>query len=207
MNKVGIALLSFILIMNVGNTNSMQQPKSILFFGNSLTAGYGLDPDLAFPNLIQLKINEEKGDFAVVNAGLSGETSAGGLARIDWVMNQQIDVFVLELGANDGLRGLPLESTKTNLQGIVDKVKLKYPNVEIVIAGMMVPPNMGETYSNEFQNIYPELAQKNDGILIPFLLEGVAGDPDLNQSDGIHPNVEGHQIVADNVWSALKPIL
>lgn len=207
MNKVGIALLSFILMMKVGDINSKQQQKCILFFGNSLTAGYGLDPDLAFPNLILLKINEEKGDFTVVNAGLSGETSAGGLARIDWVMSQQIDVFVLELGANDGLRGLPLESTKVNLQGIVDKVKLKYPNVEIVIAGMLVPPNMGETYSDEFQKIYPELAKKNNGALIPFLLDGVAGDPNLNQSDGIHPNVEGHQIVADNVWSVLKSIL
>lgn len=207
MKKIGIAALSFILIMSVGFTLAWQQQKNILFFGNSLTAGYGLDPELAFPELIQQKIDGEKMNFTVINAGLSGETSAGGLSRIDWVMSQSVDVFVLELGANDGLRGLPLASTRKNLQGILDKVKLKYPNVEIVIAGMMVPPNMGETYSKEFGEIYPELARKNNAALIPFLLEGVAGNPDLNLPDGVHPNVEGHQIVADNVWKALKPFL
>ena len=207
MKKIGIAALSFILIMSVGFTLAWQQQKNILFFGNSLTAGYGLDPELAFPELIQQKIDGEKMNFTVINAGLSGETSAGGLSRIDWVLSQYVDVFILELGANDGLRGLPLASTRKNLQGILDKVKLKYPNVEIVIAGMMVPPNMGETYSKEFGEIYPDLARKNNAALIPFLLEGVAGNPDLNLPDGIHPNVEGHQIVADNVWKALKPFL
>ncbi len=207
MKKIGIAALSFILIMSVGFTLAWQQQKNILFFGNSLTAGYGLDPELAFPELIQQKIDGEKMNFTVINAGLSGETSAGGLSRIDWVLSQSVDVFVLELGANDGLRGLPLASTRKNLQGILDKVKLKYPNVEIVIAGMMVPPNMGETYSKEFGEIYPELARKNNAALIPFLLEGVAGNPDLNLPDGVHPNVKGHQIVADNVWKALKPFL
>ncbi len=207
MKKIDIAALSFILIMSVGFTLAWQQQKNILFFGNSLTAGYGLDPELAFPELIQQKIDGEKMNFTVINAGLSGETSAGGLSRIDWVLSQYVDVFILELGANDGLRGLPLASTRKNLQGILDKVKLKYPNVEIVIAGMMVPPNMGETYSKEFGEIYPELARKNNAALIPFLLEGVAGNPDLNLPDGVHPNVEGHQIVADNVWKALKPFL
>lgn len=207
MKKIGIATLSFILMMNVGNSLSQQEKKSILFFGNSLTAGYGLDPELAFPNLIQEKIDGENVSFTVINAGLSGETSAGGLSRIDWVMSQAIDIFILELGANDGLRGLPLESTRINLQGILDKVKQKYPNVEIVVAGMMVPPNMGEDYSIEFKKIYPVLARKNNAALIPFLLDGVAGNPDLNLPDGVHPNVEGHQIVADNVWSVLKPIL
>lgn len=207
MKKIGIATLSFILMMNVGNSLSQQEKKSILFFGNSLTAGFGLDPELAFPNLIQQKIDGENVSFAVINAGLSGETSAGGLSRIDWVMSQPIDIFILELGANDGLRGLPLESTRKNLQGILDKVKQKYPHVEIVVAGMMVPPNMGENYSDEFEKIYPELARNNNATLIPFLLDGVAGNPDLNLPDGVHPNIEGHQIVADNVWSVLKPIL
>lgn len=207
MKKIDIAALSFILIMSVGFTLAWQQQKNILFFGNSLTAGYGLDPEFAFPDLIQQKIDGEKMNFKVINAGLSGETSAGGLSRIDWVLSQYVDVFILELGANDGLRGLPLASTRKNLQGILDKVKLKYPNVEIVIAGMMVPPNMGETYSKEFGEIYPDLARKNNAALIPFLLEGVAGNPDLNLPDGVHPNVEGHQIVADNVWKALKPFL
>lgn len=181
--------------------------KHLLFFGNSLTAGYGLNPELAFPHLIQLKINDKGADYRVTNAGLSGETSAGGLTRIDWVLNQHVDIFVLELGANDGLRGLPLESTKANLQGIIDKVKIKYPDVNIILAGMMVPPNMGEDYSAQFVKIFPDLAKKNNAQLIPFLLDGVAGNPDLNLPDGIHPNVEGHRIVTENVWKVLEPIL
>lgn len=185
----------------------MQQKPVILFFGDSLTAGYGLDPQKAFPHLIQQKINEKGLSYKVINAGLSGETSAGGLTRIDWVLRQPIDVFVLELGANDGLRGLPLEETKKNLQSIIDKVKAKYPDVKIVIAGMRVPPNMGDEYEAKFKSIFPELAKKNDATLIPFLLEGVGGDEKLNLSDGIHPNPEGHKIVAQNVWEALKPLL
>ena len=207
MKKKLLTVLSIILLVSFTGLKARQQKKNILFFGNSLTAGFGLDPELAFPNLIQQKIDEKNTNYTVINAGLSGETSAGGLSRIDWVMSQSVDIFILELGANDGLRGLPLESTRNNLQGILDKVKQKYPNVKIVIAGMMVPPNMGETYSNEFIKIYPELAGKNNAVLIPFLLDGVAGSPDLNLADGIHPNVEGHQIVADNIWSVLKSIL
>ena len=183
------------------------QKKGILFFGNSLTAGLGLDPNQAFPNLIQGMIDESGGNYSVINAGLSGETSAGGLDRIDWVMIQSFDIFILELGANDGLRGLPLESTRSNLQGIIDKVKGKNPDANILIAGMMVPPNMGEEYGDEFVRIYHELAQQNNAQLIPFLLDGVAGDPDLNLADGIHPNTEGHKIVAENVWKVLKPLL
>lgn len=207
MKKLRICGLWILFLLSVLDVQSQQNAKHILFFGNSLTAGYGLDPDLAFPNLIQKKLNKNYADYKVINAGLSGETSAGGLNRIEWVMSQPFDVFMLELGANDGLRGLPLESTKENLQGIIDKVKHKYPNVNIVIAGMMVPPNMGEDYSKEFIKIYPELAKKNDAALIPFLLDGVAGNPDLNLPDGIHPNVEGHKIVADNVWNVLKKVL
>ena len=207
MKKILIAVLSFVLLGDIISTIARQQQKNILFFGNSLTAGYGLDPELAFPNLIQQKINGNNNGYMVINAGLSGETSAGGLNRIDWVMSQPIDIFILELGANDGLRGLPLESTRNNLQGIIDKVKQKYPNVKIVIAGMMVPPNMGEAYSKAFIKIYRELSIKNNASLIPFLLEGVAGIPDLNLPDGIHPNVEGQQIVAENIWNVLQPIL
>jgi len=197
----------FIIIISFSSANAQDNPKVILFFGNSLTAGLGLDPMQAFPNLIQAKIDEEGKNFRIVNAGLSGETSAGGLNRIDWVMNQPFGIFILELGANDGLRGLPLESTRQNLQGIIDKVKEKYPDVKIIIAGMMVPPNMGEEYSNEFVQVYPDLSQKNGAELIPFLLDGVAGNPDLNLADGIHPNIEGHQIVANNVWEVLKTLL
>lgn len=195
------------IIFTVTCLFAQENQKVILFFGNSLTAGMGLDPTQAFPALIQEKIDETGKSYRVVNAGLSGETSAGGLNRIDWVLNQKVDVFVLELGANDGLRGLPLESTRHNLQGIIDKVKAKYPHVKIIVVGMMVPPNMGEDYSDKFVKIYPDLADGNGGKLIPFLLEGVAGDPNLNLPDGIHPNVEGQKIVADNIWKVLRPML
>ena len=183
------------------------EPKVILFFGDSLTAGYGLSPEEAFPALIEKKCIENGTPCKTVNAGLSGETSAGGLSRIEWILRQPIDVFVLELGANDGLRGLPLEQTKKNLQSIIDKVKAKNPNVKIVIAGMMVPPNMGPDYTSSFRKIFPELAKKNSATLIPFLLEDVAGLEELNLEDGIHPNQEGHRIVADNVYKILSPLL
>jgi acyl-CoA thioesterase-1 len=178
-------------------------PKVILFFGDSLTAGYGLSPDEAFPALIEKKCMENGRPCKAINAGLSGETSAGGLSRIDWVLRQPIDVFVLELGANDGLRGLPLDQTHKNLQAIIDKVRGKYPDVKVVIAGMMVPPNMGPDYSAGFKRIFPELAKKNNATLIPFLLEDVAGYEKLNLSDGIHPNQQGHKIVAGNVYRIL----
>ena len=207
MKKIRASILILLLTIYFLPAWSQDSKEGILFFGNSLTAGLGLEPDQAFPNLIQRKIDEIGAEYNVINAGLSGETSAGGLNRIEWVMNRTFSIFILELGANDGLRGLPLESTKSNLQGIIDKVKSKYPKIRVVIAGMMVPPNMGEDYSGEFLRVYPELAEHNDAELIPFLLDGVAGNPDLNLPDGIHPNVEGHQIVADNVWKVLKPLL
>jgi len=183
-------------------------PKVILFFGDSLSAGYGLSStNDAFPFLVEQKLNKAGKPCKVINAGLSGETSAGGLSRIDWLLKQPIDIFVLELGANDGLRGLPLDQTKKNLQAIIDKVKTKYPNVKIVIAGMMVPPNMGNAYTDKFKIIFPDLAKKNKATLIPFLLQNVGGDEKLNQADGIHPNVEGHKIVANTVYSILAPLL
>jgi acyl-CoA thioesterase-1 len=181
--------------------------KTILFFGNSLTAGYGLDPSQAFPALIQLKIDSLKLPYTIVNAGVSGETTSGGNSRIDWILKQPLDVFVLELGANDGLRGIPVAETRKNLQSIIDKVKAKYPNAKLVLAGMQIPPNMGAQYTTQFQKIYPELAQQNNMSLIPFLLQGVGGEAKLNLEDGIHPTPEGHQIVAMNVWQTLKPIL
>lgn len=204
MNRIlYILLLLFVPFL----TGFQQKEKVILFFGDSLTAGYGLSESQAFPALVEEKLQASGRNYKIVNAGLSGETSAGGRSRIDWVLREPIDVLFLELGANDGLRGLPLEQTKTNLQTIIDKTRAKYPDVKIIIAGMMVPPNMGPDYSRKFQSIFPELAKKNDAVLLPFLLEGVAGDKKLNQSDGIHPNVEGHQIVAENVMEVLKPIL
>lgn len=181
--------------------------KTILFYGDSLTAGYGLSPDEAYPNLVGKKLVSHGKNVKVINAGLSGETSAGGLSRLDWVLRQPVDIFVLELGPNDGLRGLPLDQTEKNLQAIIDKVKAKYPNAKIVIAGMLVPPNMGPEYSEKFKNIFPALAKKNKAALIPFLLEDVAGIEKLNLADGVHPNAEGHKIVAENVYKVIAPLL
>lgn len=202
---MGIKILSAILLLVVTQLNPA--PKVILFYGDSLTAGYGLSQEEAFPALVEKRLNKSEKIAKVVNAGLSGETSAGGLTRLDWVIRQHIDVFVLELGANDGLRGLPLEQTEKNLQQIIDKVKGKYPNVQIVIAGMMVPPNMGPEYTAKFRKIFPELAKKNNATLIPFLLEDVAGNEKLNLSDGIHPNPAGHKIVAENVVKVIEPLI
>lgn len=181
--------------------------KTILFFGNSLTAGYGVDPSQAFASLVQQKIDSMKLPYTVVNAGVSGETSSGGNSRIDWVLKQPVAVFVLELGANDGLRGIPVAETKRNLQSIIDKVKAKYPAAKLVLAGMQIPPNMGQQYASDFSALFPELAQKNNMALIPFLLKGVGGEAKYNLEDGIHPTPEGHQIVAENVWEVMKGIL
>ena len=208
MKIILLALFIFSGFLNIiEDTLNQEKQKTILCFGNSITAGYGLDPDLAYPNVLEQILNEDGYDYKVMNAGLSGETSAGGLTRIDWVLQNKIDVFILELGANDGLRGLPLIQTKSNLQSIIQKVKKKYPKAQIVIAGMMVPPNMGKDYATEFSYVFNELATENDAILIPFLLDGVGGKPELNLPDGIHPNIEGHKIVAQNVYNALKEML
>jgi acyl-CoA thioesterase-1 len=182
--------------------------KTILFFGDSLTAGYGLeDVNDAFPGLIQRKIDSLQLDYTIVNSGISGETTSGGKNRIDWVLKEEPSIFILELGANDGLRGVPLDQSKANLQAIIDSVNKKYPTTKIVLAGMQIPPNMGQDYTTEFKNMFPELAEKNDIYLIPFLLENVGGIPDLNQKDGIHPTKAGHKILAENVWDILQPIL
>lgn len=181
--------------------------KVILFYGTSLTAGMGLDPNEAFPAVIQQKIDSLKLPYEVVNAGLSGETTAGGKNRINWVLNQKVDIFVLELGANDGLRGVPLTETKSNLQAIIDVVKEKNPDTKIVLVGMEIPPNMGEDYTSEFRSIFPNLAKKNKLELVPFLLQNVGGIKELNQPDGIHPTAEGQKILANNVWKVLKPVL
>lgn len=187
--------------------DSAQKTKTIVFYGNSLTAGYGVDPSEAYPALVQQIIDSLNLGYKVVNAGLSGETTAGGVGRIDWILRQPVDVFVLELGGNDGLRGIPISETSKNLQTIIDRVKAKYPQATIILAGMQVPPNMGRKYATEFRDVFQQLAQTNNARLIPFLLEDVGGISDLNQPDGIHPNPEGHKIVAKNVWQVLQPAL
>jgi acyl-CoA thioesterase I len=180
---------------------------TILFLGDSLTAGLGVAPEQAYPALIQEKIREKNLPFDVINAGISGDTTAGGLARLAWVLQKRIDVLVLALGANDGLRGLPMAQTKANLQAIIDGVKAKNPGVKIVIVGMQIPPNMGGDYGEAFRAVFADLARENDAALVPFLLEGVGGHDDLNQKDHIHPTAAGHKIVADNVWRVLEPLL
>lgn len=178
--------------------------KVILFFGNSLTAGMGIDPNEAFPARIQEKLDSLNLNYRTVNAGLSGETTASGKNRVEWVLNKEVAVFVLELGANDGLRGIPLGETRKNLQDIIDVVRNKDPNTQIILAGMQIPPNMGPEYTEEFKNIFPGLVEKNKLLLIPFLLDNVAGIPELNQADGIHPTEEGHRIIANTVWPIIN---
>jgi acyl-CoA thioesterase-1 len=180
---------------------------AIIFLGNSLTAGYGLTAEEAYPALIQAKLDSAGYRFRVVNAGVSGETSAGGLRRVDWVLNQPVAVLVLALGANDALRGQDLDRTRENLQAILDKTRARHPDAALVIAGMQAPPNLGSAYTDAFRRLFVELAEANGAALIPFLLEGVAAVPSLNQADGIHPTAEGQRILAENVWRVLEPIV
>lgn len=187
---------------------TVKSKKTILCFGDSLTAGMGLeDSNDAFPSLLQAKVDSLGLDYMVINSGLSGETTAGGKSRIKWVLNENVDIFILELGANDGLRGVPLTETRANLQDIIDIVRHENPNTTIILAGMELPPNMGQDYTSEFRSIFADLAKKNDLKFIPFILENVGGIAELNQSDGIHPTVEGHKIVANTVWKVLKTVL
>jgi len=180
---------------------------AVVFLGTSLTAGYGLDEDEAYPALIQQKIDSAGLPYRVINAGVSGETSAGGLRRIDWLLRQPIAALVIELGANDGLRGQDIDSMRANIQRIIDSTKAAQPDARIVIAGMEAPPNMGRAFTDRFRRVFPALARANGAALIPFLLEGVAAIPTLNQADGIHPTAEGQRIVAENVWRVLRPVL
>lgn len=177
--------------------------QTILFFGDSLTAGYGVAPEQAYPAKLAEKIAAAGLPWSVRVGAVSGDTSAGGLRRINWMLRQPVDVFVLALGSNDGLRGIPLESTEANLQAIIDRVKAKYPEARIIIAGMLMPPNLGTAYTSQFEALYPRLAAANEATLIPFLLEGVAGHRELNLPDGIHPNPDGHAIIAETVWGYL----
>jgi len=208
----GIALaLCFFSRAILAETSTPTAPatstKTLVFLGDSLAAGLGLQPSEAFPALIGEKIRTTGLPFQIENAGLSGDTSAGALRRIDWLLQRPIDLLVIELGANDGLRGLPVKTLKANLQAIIDKVKAKNPAVKIVIAGMQIPPNLGADYAVNFERVYAELARENNAVLIPFLLEGVGGHRDLNQPDMIHPTAAGHRIIADLVWRTLEPIL
>ncbi|MBI2813911.1 MAG: arylesterase [Opitutae bacterium] len=183
------------------------EPKTLIFFGDSLTAGLGVDPDEAFPALIQQKLDARGRAWRVVNAGLSGETTAGGLRRLDWILRQRVDILVLALGGNDGLRGIDPASSRSNLDAMIKRVRARYPAAKVVLAGMQMPANLGADYTRQFAAMYPDLARENQTALIPFLLEGVGGVPGLNQADGIHPTAAGHKIVAETVWRVLEPLL
>ena len=179
----------------------------VLFFGTSLTAGLGLDPEQAFPALIEKKAAAEGIPIKVVNAGLSGETTAGAARRIDWVLRTPVDLVVIEGGANDALRGLAPDAARANLEEVIAAVRRKQPAAKIVLVQMEAPPNFGPSYARSFRAIYSDIAKKENIPLLPFLLSGVAGIPRLNQADGVHPNLAGERIVADNLWRALKPIV
>ena len=197
---------------SITETDSVQKTtsksKTMLCFGDSITAGYGLeDSNDAYPAILQSKIDSLDLNYVVVNSGLSGETTSGGKSRINWILNQEIDIFLLELGANDGLRGLPLTDTRANLEAIIQAVRKQKPETKIILAGMQLPPNMGQNYTTGFKAIFSDLAEDYDLYFIPFILKDVGGIKALNQSDGIHPTAKGHQIIANTVWDILKPML
>lgn len=202
-------LLAVLFMLRAGNIPAAENgtQKNILILGDSLAAGYGIQREEAFPALLQKKIEDARLPYRIVNGGVSGDTTAGGLRRIDWMLKQPVDVLVVELGGNDGLRGIPPAETKKNLQGIIDKAKQKYPHVRVVVAGMQMPPNMGDDYTKAFAEVFPAVAKANQASLIPFLLDGVGGKTELNQPDGIHPTPKGHEVVAENVWKVLGPVL
>jgi len=193
-------------IVASGRADGVAQ-HTVLFIGTSLTAGLGLNPDSAYPQLVQQKIEADHLPFEVVNAGVSGETTAGLLRRMDWLMRGKFDVVVIESGANDGLRGTPVATVKENLRNVLRQIRTAHPRAKVVVVQMEAPPNLGPSYTSAFHAIYPEVAREAGATLMPFLLQGVAGDRALNQADGIHPNQRGEHIVADNVWKSLEPLL
>jgi acyl-CoA thioesterase-1 len=207
----GLAALALPALLASGqapkNNPPSPPPKSIVFLGTSLTAGYGLSPEQAFPALIGARMAQEHLPYSVVNAGVSGETSAGALRRLDWVLREPAAILVVETGANDGLRGQDPKATQANIQAILDRARRASPPPRILLLGMRALPNLGPDYTERFDALYPALARANKLAFLPFLLEGVGGVAALNQADGIHPNVEGEKVVAANVWKALRPLL
>ena len=207
---LGVMLLAATGILpslDVKAADSSMSAKRIVFLGDSLTAGFGLDQEESYPALIQAKILAAGANHTVVNAGLSGDTTAGGLRRMDWLLREKIDILVIALGANDGLRGLPTAEVKKNLVEIIERLRRQNTGAEVLLAGMLVPPNIGPEYADRFRAVFPDVARETRAHLLPFLLDGVAGNPDMNQQDGIHPTAAGQQRIADIVWETLGPLL
>jgi acyl-CoA thioesterase I len=202
-----VTLIMALSALSPGASEPRPATKTLLVLGDSIAAGYGVEEEEAFPTVLQRKIDAAGLRLKVVNAGLSGDTTAGGLRRINWLLRQQVDFLLVELGGNDGLRGIMPEETRKNLEGIIQKVKEKYPRAKIIVAGMQMPENMGEEYTQKYRDIFPEVAKSKGAVLIPFLLDGVGGKAELNQPDRIHPTAEGHEIVAETVWKVIEPVL
>lgn len=202
-----VAFATGFLLLAIGNSLASTTNSVVVFLGDSLAAGYGVDPSESFPALVQKKADALGWSVNVVNAGVSGDTTAGGVRRLDWLLKRPMDILVVELGGNDGLRGIPFGSTRSNLVTIIHKTRVRYPQVRVVLAGMQMPPSMGQEYAAQFRDLFPSVAKEEKTALIPFLLEGVGGIESLNQADQIHPNVPGHKKIAETVWSVLEPIL
>jgi len=181
--------------------------KNIVILGDSIGAGYGVRAEESFAGLLARRIEREKLGYRIVNASVSGDTTASGLRRINWALKRPAEVLLIELGGNDGLRGITPETTRANLEGIIDRARKKYPGIKIILAGMQMPANMGPDYTRKFKAIFPAVAEAKKVALIPFLLEGVGAAPEMNLPDLIHPNPRGHQRVAENVWKVLGPLL
>ncbi len=205
---MGCGIFAAIVGAAAGEAEVDGGPVRVLAFGDSLTAGYGLEPEFSYPARLEVLAARDGYNLEVRNAGLSGETTAGGVRRLGWVLRQEVDVLILALGANDALRALDPESTRANLQTIIDQAYEAHPEVLIVLAGMLAPPNLGEAYGEAFNRVFEEIETANPGLYrIPFLLEGVAGDPTLNQRDRIHPTAKGQEVVAETVWKHLRRAL
>jgi acyl-CoA thioesterase-1 len=203
---IAVLILALTVVPARGD-NPSDEKKTVVVLGDSLAAGYGIDPSSSYPALLDQRIQAAGLPYRVVNAGVSGDTTAGGLRRLDWILKRPVDVLILELGGNDGLRGMAPSQTRSNLVSIIQKTRAARPQVRIVLTGMQMPSNFGADYTREFRELYPEVARRESVALVPFLLEGVGGVPSLNQADQIHPTAEGHRRVATNVWAVLEGVL
>lgn len=206
-SNASVLALFILLLFALAGFSAETNRQTIVVLGDSIAAGHGVELSESFPSLLQQRIDEKKYPYHIVNAGVSGDTSASGVRRMPWLLKRKIDVLIIELGGNDGLRGITPTETETNLKKIIDLAREKYPKIHVVLAGMQMPQNMGEEYTEQFKNVFLKVAREKKTALIPFLLEGVGGKADLNQPDRIHPNPAGHKIVADNVWAVLEPML